>query len=94
MGAGWREGPTSLLSVGQPLCKAALLSFEVTELLEEQVDAAASLQRALPRLWHISTATCSPASRSAWETPPLPHIPSAWQLRDVKSHPLEWIFKQ
>lgn len=50
-GPGWREGLTSLLGMGQHLCKAGLSCFEATEPSEEQVNAGASLQRALPRLW-------------------------------------------
>lgn len=70
-GPGWRVGLTSHLGMGQLLCKAALLCFEATEPLQEQVNARASLQKALPRLWLACAATCSPASRSAWETTPI-----------------------
>lgn len=68
-GPGWCEGLTSLLGMGQHLCKAGLSCFEATEPLEEQVNAGASLQRALPRLWqHLRSRVFS---RSAWETTPI-----------------------
>lgn len=70
-GPGWREGLTNLLGMGQLLCKAALSCFEATEPLQEQVNAQASLQKALLCLWLAFAATCSAASRSAWETTPI-----------------------
>lgn len=70
-GLAWHKGLTSLLGTGQLLCKAALSYFKATVLLEKQVNAQASLQKALPRLWLVFAATCSPAFHSAWETPPI-----------------------
>lgn len=89
-GPGWREGLTSLLGRGQLPCKAAPSCFEATEPLEEQATSGAPLQKALPP----PLARLLPPLAQRGRQHPVPHVGSAWQLRDGRAHPLERIFRR